>query len=148
MRASGTAQVFGATDPKGGKLDVKATGSISMALLHTFDPDVISIGQGRVHGGCGRAGEESGADRQGAVRHVNVAIDGVPNGLSDMNGTLVFNQDRLQVKNLTATTGGGKLKIGGSLRYQQKGIYADLTATGDVVRVRLYGLECDGECAI
>ena len=26
MRASGTAQLFGATDPKGGKLDVKATG--------------------------------------------------------------------------------------------------------------------------
>jgi translocation and assembly module TamB len=29
MRASGTAQLFGATDPKGGKLDVKATGSVA-----------------------------------------------------------------------------------------------------------------------
>src|SRR5277367_2345498 len=56
-----------------------------------------------------------------------------------MNGTLVFNGDRLQVQSLTATTGGGTLKIGGSIRYRN-GIYANLTATGDVVRVRLYGL--------
>jgi hypothetical protein len=70
---------------------------------------------------------------------VNVAMDGVPNGLSNMNGTLVFNGDRLQVDNLTATTGGGTLKLGGSIRYKN-GVYADLTATGDVVRVRLYGL--------
>jgi len=70
---------------------------------------------------------------------VNLAMEGIPNGLSDMNGTLVFNEDRLQVENLTATTGGGKLKIGGFLTYRN-GLYADLTATGDVVRVRLYGL--------
>jgi len=70
---------------------------------------------------------------------VNIAMDGISNGLSDMNGTLVFNQDRLQVENLTAKTGGGDLKLGGSIRYRN-GIYADLTATGDVVRVRLYGL--------
>ena len=43
-------------------------------------------------------------------------MDGVPNGLSNMNGTLVFNDDRLDVQSLTATTGGGTLKIGGSIR--------------------------------
>jgi translocation and assembly module TamB len=43
------------------------------------------------------------------------------------------------VESLTATTGGGTLKLGGSIRYTN-GVYADLTATGDVVRVRLYGL--------
>jgi len=43
------------------------------------------------------------------------------------------------VESLTAMTGGGQLKIGGFLTYKN-GIYADLTATGDVVRVRLYGL--------
>ncbi len=56
-----------------------------------------------------------------------------------MNGTLVFNQDQLQVQTLTAMTGGGQLKIGGSIRYRN-GLYADLTATGDVVRVRYNGL--------
>ena len=56
-----------------------------------------------------------------------------------MHPPLVFTEDRLQVQTLTAKTGGGDLKIGGSLRFRN-GFYADLTATGTSVRVRLYGL--------
>ena len=139
MRASGTAQLFGATDPKGGKLDVKATGSVSMALLHTFDQDIIS--SGKVEFTVAAGGLVMNPMMTGKVQFdkVNIAMDGIPNGLSNMNGTLVFNGDRLQVENLTGTTGGGQLALGGSIRYRN-GIYADLTATGDAVRVRLYGL--------
>jgi len=139
MRASGTGELFGGTDPKGGKLDVKAVGSVSVALLHTFDDDIISTG--KVEFTVAAGGHVTNPELTGKVQfdNVNIAIDGVPNGLSNMNGTLVFNDDRLQVQSLTATTGGGTLKIGGSIRYRN-GVYADLTATGDVVRVRLYGL--------
>jgi translocation and assembly module TamB len=139
MRLSGTAHLLGVTDPKGGELNLQATGSISMALLRTLDPDLISTG--KVEFTVSVAGRVTNPELTGRVQFdkVNVAMDGVPNGLSNMNGTLVFNGDRLQVENLTATTGGGTLKIGGSIRYKN-GIYADLTATGDVVRVRLYGL--------
>ena len=139
MRASGTAQLFGATDPKGRKLDVKATGSVSMVLLHTLDPDILASGKMEFTVAAG--GRVSKPALTGRVQfdNVNIAMDGVPNGLSNMNGTLVFNRDRLQVEKLTATTGGGQLNIGGSIRYQN-GVYADLTATGDAVRVRLYGL--------
>jgi translocation and assembly module TamB len=139
MQASGTAQLLGATDPKGGKLDVKAVGSVSMALLHTFNSDLTSTGKMEFTVAAG--GRVMNPTLTGKVQfdNVNVAMDGIPNGLSNMNGTLVFNGDRLQVESLTATTGGGTLKIGGSIRYKN-GIYADLTATGDVVRVRLYGL--------
>jgi translocation and assembly module TamB len=139
MRASGTAQLFGATDPKGGRMDVKAVGSVSMALLHTFDSDIIS--NGKVEFTVAAGGFVADPEITGKVQFdkVNVAMDGIPNGLSNMTGTLVFNGDRLQVQSVTATTGGGTLKIGGSIRYRN-GIYADLTATGDVVRVRLYGL--------
>ncbi len=146
MRASGTAQVFGAIDPKtgkadplGGKLDVKALGSISMALAHTFDPDIISSGKVVFSVGAGNKVLDPALTGKIDFQNVNLAIDGIPNGLSNMNGTLVFNEDRLNVQNLVATTGGGQLKIGGFLTYR-KGVYADLTATGDVVRVRLYGL--------
>ncbi len=139
MQASGTAQLFGSGDPKGGKLDVKATGNVSMALLHTFDNDIIS--SGKLEFTVGAGGRVTNPELTGRVQFdkVNIAMDGVPNGLSNMNGTLVFSGDRLQVENLTATTGGGTLKLGGSIRYRN-GVYADLTATGDVVRVRLYGL--------
>jgi translocation and assembly module TamB len=72
-------------------------------------------------------------------QNVNLSIEGVANGLSNLNGTLAFNEDRLDVQSMTAMTGGGQLKIGGYLAYQ-KGLFANLTATGDVVRVRYNGL--------
>ncbi len=146
LRASGTAQVFGAVNPKtkqpdstAGKLDIQAVGSVSMALAHTFDPDLIT--SGKVVFAVGAVGTIADPALTGKVefQKVNIAVDGIPNGLSNMNGTLVFNEDRLNVQSLTATTGGGQLKIGGSLTYRG-GAYADLTATGETVRVRLYGL--------
>ena len=139
LRAGGTMQIFGDNDPQGGKLNLTSSGSVSLALAHSLDPELTSSGEmtfkvaadGRLH--------KPGLTGDVRFVNANLAMDGIPNGLSNMNGTLVFNEDRLDVKNLTATTGGGQLKIGGSVSYQ-KGLFADLTATADTVRVRLYGL--------
>jgi translocation and assembly module TamB len=139
LKMSGTAQVFGATDPNGGKLDMKGSGSVSMALLQNFRPDVISSGKMEFTVAAGGQVKKPSLTGKVQFDNVNLALDGIPNGLNKMNGTLVFNEDRLQVQSLTATTGGGQLKIGGYLRYRN-GMYADLTATGDAVRVRMYGL--------
>jgi translocation and assembly module TamB len=139
LQVSGTAQVFGSSDANGGKLDVKAKGSVSVALAHTFDPDIIS--SGKVEFTIAAGGQVKKPSLTGRIQfdNVNAAMDGIPNGLSALNGSLVFNEDRLEVEKLTATTGGGQLNIGGFLTYKG-GLYANLTATGEVVRVRLYGL--------
>ena len=78
-----------------------------MTLLRTFDPDILS--SGKVEFTVAAGGQVMKPALTGKVQfdNVNVAIDGVPNGLSNMNGTLVFNEDRLHVQSLTATTGGG-----------------------------------------
>jgi translocation and assembly module TamB len=67
--------------------------------------------------------------------NVAMALQDFPNGLSQMNGTLAFDQDRLDVKDLSAVSGGGKLQLGGFITYQQ-GLYGDLTATAKDVRIR------------
>jgi translocation and assembly module TamB len=139
LQMSGTVQAFGGTGANGGKLDVKANGSVSVAIAHTFDPDIISSGKVQFTIAAGGVIKKPSLTGKVQFDNVNAAVEGIPNGLSALNGTLVFNEDRLQVESLTATTGGGQLKIGGFLTYSN-GIYADLTATGDVVRVRLYGL--------
>jgi len=59
----------------------------------------------------------------------------VPNGLSQLHGTLIFNQNRLEVTSLTAMSGGGLLSVSGYLAYRH-GIYADLSATGNGIRIR------------
>ena len=116
-----------------------------MTLLHTFDPD-DSFRVARWSSRSTAGGQVTNPELSGRVQfdNVNIAMDGVPNGLSNMNGTLVFNDDRLQVENLTATTGGGRTEAWRIITFPN-GVYADLTATGDVVRVRHVRVECDGE---
>ncbi len=139
LRASGTAQVFGVTDPKGGPIDLHATGSVGLGLLHTFDKDVISDGKIEFEVIAGGKLKSPALTGNVQFEHANLALDGIPNGLSDLNGTMVFNEDRLIVKTLTATTGGGKLTMGGYLTYNN-GLFASLTANADAVRVRYNGL--------
>ena len=139
LHAAGSYQVVGEANPQGGNFKLNADGSVSMALAHTFDPDLITSGKVKFKVAADGRIRKPNLTGNVLFQNVNLAVDGIPNGLSNMNGTLVFNEDRLDVQNLTATSGGGQLKIGGSLSYQ-KGIFADLTATGDTVRVRYAGL--------
>jgi translocation and assembly module TamB len=74
---------------------------------------------------------------QGRIDFQNgsLSLEDMPNGLSQLHGTLEFNQNRLEVKSLTAMSGGGLLSVGGYLAYQH-GIYADLSVTGKGIRIR------------
>jgi len=149
LNVGGTAKVFGDPNPNGGPLNLNASGSVSIALAHTFDPDLLA--SGKVTFKVAVDGRMKQPQLGGDVQfvHVNLALDGIPNGLTDMNGTLVFNQNRLDVQNLVATTGGGQIRVGGSLSYlPQKGVYADLTASGDAIRVRMYGLSATATIAL
>ncbi len=154
LRASGTAQVFGAINPKtkqpdmkSGRLDIQTLGSVSMALAQTFDKDLITSGKVVFSVGAGGTLGDPALTGNVQFQNVNAAVEGIPNGLSNMNGTLVFNENRLNVQSLTAMTGGGQLKVGGFLTYRN-GIYADLTATGETVRVRLYGLSATSNTSL
>jgi translocation and assembly module TamB len=139
LRAFGTAVLFGDSNPDGGKLNLTANGSVSMALAHTFDPDLITSGKVTFKVAADGRMKKPALTGNVLFQNVNLSVEGIANGLSNLNGTLVFNEDRLDVKDLTAQTGGGQLKIGGYLAYEQ-GLFANLTATGEVVRVRYNGL--------
>lgn len=147
LHAGGSAVLLGDANPQGGALNVYANGAVNMALAHVFDPDLIT--SGKVTFNVLANGRVKSPQLNGKVQfqNVNAAVDGVPNGLSAMNGTLAFNENRLDVQSLTARSGGGDLKIGGSL-YYQKGLLADLTATGDNVRVRYNGLSATANASL
>lgn len=139
LQASGTAKVFGDTNPQGGRLNIKANGGVNLHIIHTLDPNLIT--SGNVTLDLGVQGRMKDPSLSGTVKFdkANFAIDGVPNGLSDLSGSMVFNQNRLEVRDVSGTSGGGKVTLGGFIAYQ-RGLFADLTANVDNVRVRLYGL--------
>jgi translocation and assembly module TamB len=117
------------------QLDLTASGTINLKVAETIDPDLTARGntsfQLEAHGPLRNPGLRGRIDFQDAA----LSLEDLPNGLSQLHGTLEFNQNRLEVKNLTAMSGGGLLSVTGYLTYQH-GIYADLTATGNGIRIR------------
>jgi translocation and assembly module TamB len=117
------------------ELDFAASGEINLKVAETIDPDLTASGntsfQVEGHGPLMNPSLKGRIDFQDAA----LSLEDLPNGLSQLRGTLEFNQNRLEVKSLTAMSGGGLLSVGGYMTYQH-GIYADLTVTGDQIRIR------------
>ncbi|HXB21370.1 MAG TPA: translocation/assembly module TamB domain-containing protein [Candidatus Solibacter sp.] len=126
----GTAQLVGA-----GLLDLHADGNLNLKLLQTFNPGMVSSGTTVL------ALDVAGTISQPQVRGRLDITDGgisftdLPNGLSHINGRLVFARDRMQIETLTAHTGGGELNVSGFIAYRN-GVYCDLTASGRDIRLR------------
>jgi translocation and assembly module TamB len=117
------------------QLDLQASGSVNLRLAETVDPDLIASGvtsfQMEAHGPVLNPILQGKVEFQNAA----LALQDFPNGLSQIKGTLEFSQNRLEVRSLTAMSGGGQLSVGGYIGFQ-RGLYADLTATGKSIRIR------------
>jgi len=117
------------------QLDFAASGAINLKVAETIDPDLTASGntafQVEAHGPLMSPGFKGRIEIQNAA----LSLEDLPNGLSQLQGTLEFNQNRLEVKSLTAMSGGGLLSVGGYLAYQ-RGLYADLKVSGNEIRIR------------
>ncbi|MFY9854345.1 MAG: translocation/assembly module TamB domain-containing protein [Terracidiphilus sp.] len=117
------------------ELDFAASGAINLKVAETLDPDLTANGnttfQVEAQGPLMNPRLRGRID----IQNASLSLEDLPNGLSQLHGSLEFNQNRLEVKSLTAMTGGGQLSVAGYLAYQH-GIYADLTVTGSGIRIR------------
>jgi translocation and assembly module TamB len=129
------------------QLSVTGTGSINMKLAQTFDPDITS--SGHVDFNIEADGTLTHPSFSGKMHLTNVALalNDLPNGISKLNGNLIFDENRLEVQDLVGTTGGGQLKFGGFLAYQQ-GIYGDFSASGKDIRVRYSGISATADTSL
>src|SRR5206468_1140063 len=108
------------------QLELAASGTVNLKLAQTVDPDITATGntnfQVEAHGPLKNPSLQGRID----VDNGAMTFGDLPNGLSQLHGRLEFNQDRLEVRTLTAMSGGGPLSVSGSLSYQH-GVYADLS---------------------
>ena len=117
------------------QLDVAADGSINLKLAETIDPDLTAHGTTTFHVEAHGPLQNPGLTGRIDFVDASLALEDLPNSLSQLHGTLEFNQNRLEVKSLTAMSGGGLLSVSGYLAYQH-GIFADLTLKGKSIRIR------------
>jgi translocation and assembly module TamB len=130
LTAEGTAKLGG-----NGALNMRALGQVNLKLLKTLDPGIVS--QGALSLDLRLRGTLQHPLINGRVDVSGAALSQVdlPNGLSDLSGRLVFNEDRLQVQSLTGKTGGGSISIEGYATYSPS-IALNLTAKGHDIRLR------------
>ncbi|MGA3316249.1 MAG: translocation/assembly module TamB domain-containing protein [Candidatus Korobacteraceae bacterium] len=121
------------------RLTLRANGHVDLNLVHTLDPEVSSYGISNldltVNGPMAQPAISGRID----IQHGGLSMIDLPAGLGDINGSLVFNQDRLEVEHLTARTGGGLVTFGGFITYGRT-VGFNLTASGTEIRFRYAGI--------
>ena len=131
LTAHGSIQLSGART-----IDLTADGRLDLKLLSSFDPDFTASGLVTMNLTVG--GTLAEPMPQGSLQMTNGALSyaGLPSGLSELNGSLLFTRDRIHIEALTARTGGGTLDLKGDANYVNRQINFNLTATGKDVRLR------------
>jgi translocation and assembly module TamB len=140
--AQGTADLLG-----DGGLNATAHGMVNARLAQAFNPQISSSGRVTFHFTAQGALKKPDFEGSFNFENVSMAYQQIPNGISHLNGALVFNQDRLELRNLVGTTGGGTLTLGGFLFYQQ-GVYGDITMALKNARFRYAGLSSSADAKL
>lgn len=117
------------------RLNLTTNGRANLKLFQSLSPGLNSAGTAVLRLTITGTPTAPTLNGEVDVRQGAFSLPDIPNGLSEVNGTLVFNENRLQIRSLTARTGGGNLEIGGFVAYR-RGLFFDLTAKGKDVRLR------------
>ena len=130
LTVGGTVELAGAR-----RLNLKAGGDIHLKILQTFNPNIMSGGFTDFDLVVGGTIPKPAVEGQINIRDGAVALIDLPNGLSNVNGSLVFTENRLEVRTLNARTGGGDIALGGFVTFD-RGVAFHITAKGRDIRVR------------
>ncbi|HVZ17355.1 MAG TPA: translocation/assembly module TamB domain-containing protein, partial [Terriglobales bacterium] len=130
LTASGTVNLSGHM-----RMDLRANGRLNLKMTQSFDPDINSGGFMDMNVSINGTVAKPAIVGEVKVTNGSVSLIDFPNGLSNINGTLLFNEERLQVQTLTAQTGGGDIRIGGFATYSP-GVAFNVTVQGEGIRMR------------
>lgn len=118
------------------ELQAQAEGTANLRLIQTFNRAFNSSGV--IKADMKVAGTLSAPTVQGHVQisHGSIAYIDLPSALSDINGTLIFDQHGMKVESLTGHTGGGTVTFSGYASVYDRELHFDLGLVGQDVRLR------------
>ena len=117
-------------------VDLRMQGHANLALVQTYDSDFTSSGTLTMDMTVTGTVSQPLVQGQLQIQKGAIAYLDLPSALSDINGSLSFNQNRLQVESLTARTGGGEVIFGGYATWYNRQLNFDLTLQEREVRLR------------
>jgi translocation and assembly module TamB len=117
-------------------LDARVSGKIDLAAVHDFNRDFSATGT--VTADAGIRGTPGAPRITGRAQFQNAAfsVEGVPNGISNASGVILFTGDRATIQTFTGDTGGGKVALTGFAGYERERLVFQLHALAREVRIR------------
>ncbi len=117
-------------------LNLRASGNVDLSILPMFARDLVS--SGTVAATATIRGTFAQPEILGRmdVKNANLNFEGLPNGLSNANGTVIFDPSRATIQSLSAETGGGKVNLTGFASFSNGPMALRLEADAKEVRVR------------
>jgi len=123
-----------------GQMQLSIGGEADLRLFQLLDPDIRSGGQSVLSASITGTLANPAINGTLGVKNGSFFLDGVPNGLTGVNGTLKFDRDRATLENLTAQTGGGSVSLTGFVTYGAGGaLVYRLKGNAENVRMRYGG---------
>ncbi len=131
LAAHGSVQLSGPES-----LDLTADGHADLRLLSTFDPNFTAYGSVALN--LTVTGTITEPFPQGRIQLTNssLAYAGLPSGLTELSGSLLFTRDHAHIESLAARTGGGAVDLKGDATFINHQLNLNLTATARDVRMR------------
>jgi len=120
-------------------LDLYAKGHLNMALFHALDEEITSYGSCDMDVTVTGTVDKPIMNGRVVIAHAGFSVIDLPAAMGEMNGTMVFNQDRLEVEQLAGKVGGGQVQFSGYITYG-KTIGFDLNSSGTDIRFRYAGV--------
>jgi translocation and assembly module TamB len=141
LTAEDTSLTIGGTvDLKGDRpLDLYAKGHVNVGLWHVLDNEVTSYGSTDADITVRGTMAKPVMSGRVVIAHAGFSLIDLPAALGELNGTMVFNQDRLEVEHLTGRVGGGQVNVSGYVTFGNT-IGFDLSANGTDIRFRYGGV--------
>ncbi len=123
---------LGAASP----LNLRTSGNLDLSILPMFERDLVSSGTVAASATIRGAFAQPEILGRLDVRNASFNFEGLPNGLSNANGTVIFDPTRATIQSMSAETGGGKVNLTGFLAFSNGPMALRLEADAKEVRVR------------
>lgn len=120
-------------------MDITVGGSADLRIFELFDSRVRAAGQSLVSASIRGTLSDPQVEGTLDLKNGSFFLANLPNGLTDVNGTVSFNRDRATIRKLTAHSGGGDLNLGGFVSFGSGPLVYNLLASAQEVRIRPAG---------
>lgn len=135
FNVSGTADFSGSR-----QLNLKIVGSINLRLASGLFSGLEARGIAQLNTTIAGTFSNPQVIGQAKIIKASAQYSDFPAGINNLNGEIVFDRSRMLLNNFTAETGGGTMKISGSVGYGARPVTYELNATATGVRLRTQGM--------